>query len=223
MSKPYIIANNGALLRNPRGGVENVAEMKAALGDRCWLALNLGDGHVWDDWNVVIQRARALGVRLIPWARCRTLQECYDLLDDADLVGFRAILNIEDEFERGPGGTPAPCPPDKVREVMDDFPNVAVSFSTGAWLMNDVVYTPIAHRPVLLQLFPTDMKRDPSELPQIELDCRKHARDKGFRYIAITCQTYAGAQPGWYAYQGSTPRSLYTGDDVGAGNWAAWA
>jgi len=39
----------------------------------------------------------------------------------------------------------------------------------------------------------------------------------------VTCQTYAGAQPSWYAYQGATPRSLYTGDDVGAGNWSAWA
>lgn len=221
MPKPYIIAKSGAFLRNPRGGVEGVAEMKAA--GITWLTLNIGDGQSWAEWYTVITRAKALGMGVFPWARCRTLAECRLLLEAADLVGNRGILNIEDEFERAPGGGPAPCAPDKVREVIDEYPGVAVSFSTGAWLMNAVDYTPIAHRPVLLQLFPTDMNRSPTELPQLEIDCRAHARAKGFRYIGITCQTYATAQPSWYAYMGTRPRSLYTGDDIGAGNWAAWA
>lgn len=217
---PYIVAHSGAFLRSPRGGVENVPEMKAAGMD--WLALNLGDGQKWDDWRIVITRARVLGMQVFPWARCRTLQECYDFLAEADLVGFRAILNIEDEFERDDQGGPAPCPPVRVAELLLDFSDVAVSFSTGGWLMNDVNYTPIAHRPVLLQVFPTDMRRDPAELPEITTDCVQHAHDKGFKHVGVTCQAYGAAEPEWYSYL-TVPKSIYAGDDVGAGNWAAWA
>lgn len=213
MARNYITSNMGAFLRNPRGGVEGVGEMKAA-GTK-WLAVNLGDGFEWTDWTTVVSRGRALGVQVFPWQRCRTIVECYDLLDVADRVGFRAILNLENELE-------TTCPPNKVAEVMADFPDLVVSFSCNGWLPNDVDFRPIAHRPVLLQLFPTDMKRNPTELPQLELDCRKHAADKGFKFIGITAQTYAGAQPSWYAYMNERPHSFYTGDDIGAGNWAAW-
>jgi len=220
--KPYIVANSGALLRNPRGGVEDIAEMKNDGGMK-WVAVNLGDGFVWEDWRIVVDRARALSVQVFPWARCRTALELHVLLEQADLVGFRAIANIEDEFERDSAGGPAPLPPTLVRKIIDGFPQVAVSFSTGGWLQNDVVYTPITHRPVLLQVFPQDLKRDPADLPQITADCIQHAHDKGFRHVGVTCQAYGLAEPEWYDYLGSQPKSIYAGDDVGAGNWAAWA
>jgi hypothetical protein len=194
-----------------------------------WLALNLGDGHTWDDWRVVVTRARARAVQVIPWARCRTLAELEALLTEADLRGFRAIANIEDEFERDGDHGPAPMPPAKVREVIDDYPDLAVSFSTGGWLMNDVDYAPIAHRPVLLQVFAQDLKRPPAELPKVTADCIAHAHDKGFKHVGVTCQAYGEegvgygrAEAEWYSFLGLKPRSIYTGDDVGAGNWPSW-
>lgn len=179
-----------------------------------WLALNVGDGHRWDDWRPVIDRARALNVVVMPWARCRTLTQCWDLLDEADLVSFQAILNVEDEFKQE-------VDPGLLAGVITDFPDLKVGISTVAWLYNDVDYSPLAGYPVLLQIFPADNGWDPSELEQKTKDCVAHARDKGFTYVGATVQTYAGAEPGWYGYL-SGAKSLYTGDDVGAGNWEAW-
>jgi hypothetical protein len=221
--RPYIVAHSGAFLRKPDGGGG------AGIGHLGggWLALNVGDGLAWSDWNAIIGLATPAGVRVLPWKRCRTLAECAELLELAERVSVRGILNIEDEFERGAGpGEPAACPPNKVAELLAHF-DVAVAFSTGGWLMNDVDYRPIGHRPVLLQMFPQDMHRDPSTLPQVTADCIANAHAHGFRHVGITCQTYGTdgasygkAQPEWYAFLGAAPRSLYTGDDVG--DWSAW-
>lgn len=199
-------------MRNPAGGVEDVAEMKAA-GIR-WLAVNIGDGQRWNDWRVVIERARALEVDVFPWARCRTLVECWNLLDTADLVSFKAILNIEDEFE-------SVCAPDKVAGVVADFPELDVGISSVAWLYNDVDFKPLAKLPMLLQIFPADNRWEPSELEAKQADCVKHARDHGFTYVGVTFQAYGAAEPSWYAYHEGV-RSYYSGDDVGAGNWSTW-
>lgn len=213
LRRPFLTSASGAFLRNPAGGVEDVAEMKAA--GMSWLALNIGDGQAWNDWRIVIDRARAIGVDVFPWARCRTLAECYDLLDQADLVGFRALLNLEDELE-------TVCPPAKVAEILADFPELEVGISSVAWLYNDVDFTPFASLPVLLQIFPQDNRWEPAEIELRQQECVKHARAKGFTYVGVTVQAYGGAKPEWYGYIEGT-FSIFTGDDVGAGNWAAWA
>lgn len=180
-----------------------------------WLALNLGDDHGWDDWRIVIERARAIDVVVMPWARCRTIEDCYSLLDTADLVSFHAILNLEDELKDE-------LTPARVSELIRDF-DVEVGISTVGWLYNSVDYLPLAGYPVLLQLFPTDMRRDPADLEQIQAECVFHAHAKGFTYTGITAQTYGDAVPEWYAYMNGGTRSFYTGDDIGAGNWSKWA
>lgn len=179
-----------------------------------WFALNIGDGHTWEDWRIVIDRARALNVVVMPWKRCRTLTECWELLDRADMVSFHAILNIEDEFKDV-------LEPAQVAKLIIDFPDLKVGISTVAWLFNDVDFSPLKSYPALLQIFPTDNGWDPDELEQRQADCVTHARDKGFTYVGATLQTYGGAKPEWYGYHKGT-RSLYTGDDAGAGNWEAW-
>jgi len=182
-----------------------------------WLALNVGDGIAWQDWRIVVDRARGLGVDVFPWARCYTLDDCSRLLDLADDVAFRAILNIEDEFQTA-------VDPNDLAALLDDSEVRLdeIGLSSVAWLYNDVDFSPLSAYPMLLQLFPTDMRRDPADLEQIQADCVVHARDKGFTYVGVTFQTYAGARPEWYAYYEGA-RSLYTGDDVGAGNWGAWS
>ena len=210
-------ATNGAFLRNPRGGVEDVAEMKAA--GIAWLALNVGDDQHWDDWQVVRDRADAAGVAVLPWARVRTMIELHDLMETADVFSSRVIANIENEFE-------TVLPPAKVAALLADYTlqshALDAAISTVGWVYNAVDYSPLANYPVLLQLFPQDMKRDPAELEQIQADCVKHARERGFVHVGITAQTYGAAEPSWYAYMNGTPRSYFTGDDIGATNWAAW-
>ena len=61
--------------------------------------MNIGDGHKWNDWRTVIDRARALSVVVMPWARCRTLTQCWELLDQADeALGFA----LSDVIANGP-------------------------------------------------------------------------------------------------------------------------
>lgn len=154
---------------------------------------------------------------VFPWARCYTLDDVSRLLELADDVAFRAILNVEDEFQND-------VEPGMLAETIEaaDVKLDEVAISSVAWLYNDVDFSPLAEYPMLLQLFPTDMRRAPADLEQIQADCVAHARDKGFTYVGVTFQTYGAAEPEWYAYYEGT-RSLYTGDDVGAGNWGAWS
>jgi hypothetical protein len=197
--------------------VEDVAEM-AAAGMK-WLTVNVGDGLHWDDWRVVRERALPVGVEVFPWKRCRTVADCHDLLELADLFASRVILNIEDEFKDV-------LPPSLVASLLRDYTLQAsaldVGISTVGWVYNSVDYEPLGDYPVLLQLFAADMRRDPAELEQIQADCVAHARDKGFTYVGVTFQTYGDAEPGWYAYHKGT-RSYYTSDDIGGGQWGPWA
>lgn len=179
-----------------------------------WLALNVGDGQHWADWQVVIDRARANDVQVYPWMRCRTLQDCWDLLDHADMVSTWGILNLEDELKDG-------VSPAAVAGLLDDF-DVEVGISSVAWLYNDVDFSPLAELPMLLQVFAQDNRWEPAELERKQRDCVTHARDKGFTYVGVTFQTYGEAEPDWYVYHDGT-RSYFTGDDIGAGQWEAWA
>lgn len=179
-----------------------------------WLACNIGDGQTWDDWRIVVDRARLLGVKVFPWKRCLTMTDCYELLTVADSVGFMAILNIENEFQ-------TVVSPKAVATLVRQFPELQVGISTVGWLYDDTDFAPLGDLPFLLQLFAQDMRRNPDELEQIQKDCCTHARDLGVTYAGVTYQTYGLAKPEWYSYWKGV-RSYYTGDDIG-GNWVAWA
>src|SRR4029077_5712954 len=134
----------------------------------------------------------AARVAVLPWARVRTLTELHELMETADVFSSRVIVNIEDEFKDV-------LPPARVTALLSDYTfqsyALDVAISTPGWLYNDVDYHALQDYPALLQLFPQDMRRDPAELEQIQADCVKHARDKGFVYVGVTCQTYGAAEP----------------------------
>lgn len=226
LHRPKLTSTNGALLRNPRGGVEDVEEMRDALGPNCWLALNVGDGQHWSDWQVVIDRARAANVEVLPWARCRTLVECHELLETADMFASKCLLNIEDEFKDV-------LPPSRVAALLPDYTlqskALDVGISTVGWLYGtdgggqaDVDYSSLTNYPFLLQVFWEDMKFDPALMEQKQADCVRHARlDKEITYVGVTFMTVR-SNPSYYAYWGG-PRSWYTGDNIPAGTWSEWA
>jgi hypothetical protein len=197
--------------------VENVAEMKAA--GMAWLALNVGDGHDWLSWETVRRNARAADVETFPWKRCRTLGECRELLELGSSYAAKAILNIEDEFKDV-------CAPAKVAELVFEYSIHDAAFDVGistvGWLYNDCTFLPLSNLPVLLQVFAADNKWAPAELQKRQAECVTHARDKGFTYVGVTYQTYAGAKPEWYAFAGGATRSWFTADDIGGGRWGAW-
>jgi hypothetical protein len=181
--------------------------------DLGWFTLNVGDEATWEDWRHVRHIAAGNGVTVYPWARCRNPQGLRDLLQLAWDNGVQPIPNLETELE----GT---LPPALVGEICAQYPAVdVVGWSCMGWLQNSPDFSPMTHRPVLLQLFATDMRRDPAELPQIQKDCVLHARHKGFKNVGVTYQTYGDATKYWYAYwQGI--RSYYTAEDMGS--WDDW-
>lgn len=179
-----------------------------------WLALNVGD-HSWESWRVVVDRARAISLTVIPWARCYTIEQIDRLLSIASDVSFQAIVNVEDEFK-------STLSPDDVAKRIAFYDDVDSAISTPAWLYNDVDYRALSQTPFLLQLFASDMRREPRELEQIQKDCCLHAREKGIENVGVTFQTYFPAQPEWYSYW-SGVRSYFTGDDIGQGSWSKWA
>jgi hypothetical protein len=207
------------LLRDPRGGVEDVLEMREA-GVK-WLALNVGDFPM-TAWATVLNRAAAIGVAYLPWARLAqpgepssAVQGKLELLAQVGRAwNAPAILpNYEKEAE-----TVSPAAVAKML-LMVDWPRL-VGFSTQGWLANDVDFGPLNAHPVLLQCFPTDAGWQPADVRQKTLQCVTHARDKGFVYVGCTFQTYADALPDWYDIA-SFQHSLYPGDGL-FGQWGKW-
>jgi hypothetical protein len=96
--------------------------------------------------------------------------------------------------------------------------------STEAWLYDwpAVDWQPLVEptSSALLQMYPEDAKRDPSEIPSWQASCVAHARDYGFRYVGVTFQAWR-SDPDWF--DRSTDYSIAYGDDIGPGNWAPWA
>jgi len=194
-------------------------------GKVSWLALNVGD-HSASSWSVVVQRSAQYRIKVIPWARlCHgweglptALQKFQKMKAAADLWGTDWILpNYEDEAEKG-------LPPHLALEAFSlSGWKKNVGWSTQGWLPNSVDYLDIYKDPVLLQIFPTDMRKPPP-VKLLTTDCIKHARglDESihrFTYVGVTYQTYGEAKPWWYDLSGV--HSIYHGDGLES-KWAIW-
>jgi len=95
-------------------------------------------------------------------------------------------------------------------------------WSTQAWLPNDVDYTPFrVQDPALLQIFPKDLRWEPWQIQSKMGDCVWHAREKGFRYVGVTYQTYGEAVPSWYDCE-SHMHSTFPGNLIAHGQWGEW-
>jgi hypothetical protein len=213
LASPRLLRTHGAFLRTPDGNAETVAsDMGSDIG---WLALNVGDGHSWEEWRQTRDIAARNGVSVYPWERCHDESYLRHLLELAEIHAVQPLPNLEQELDDGT------LPAARVGKVCAEYPVTVVGWSLVAWLYADVDFLPLTDRPALLQVFPADNRWTPEELPAKQRDCIRHARRKGFLHVGVTHQTYAGAEPEWYAYHRG-PRSLFTGDDMGTGNWARW-
>ncbi|MEM3097518.1 MAG: hypothetical protein QXU32_02215 [Nitrososphaerales archaeon] len=190
-----------------------------------WIALNIRD-FAPIEWHVVRSRATLWGIEVYPWARLAhpgrdsiavLRQQLTNLVATAKSWGSRYILpNYEKEAET--------FSPEVVKKELDKLGWTGlVGWSTEGWLPNNVDYSPINKDPVLLQIFPEDMRlpHDPSVINKTMLDCVKHARiDKGFTYVGVTYQTYRISSK-MFDLKGT--HSLFTGDYVSANNeWPWW-
>lgn len=157
-----------------------------------WIGLNTRD-YPPEEWNTVRVRAAAAGVRCMPWGRLgvpdagetrddclRVLEDLYEVCESWDTT---CIPNVEDEFKEI-------LPPAELAPYIDGR---VEGLSTVAWLYNDPDFSSLTGLPVLLQLFATDMRIDPTSLEQTQRACVRHARAKGFTYVGVTFQTYGAA------------------------------
>lgn len=202
---------NGTWLRNPRGGVEDVAEM-SRVGLMRWLGYNLnkGDWLLPSDWAVVRSRAANLGMPTIPWLRVRTREDVRHLRATGEADRAPALgLNLEKEAEGQL--TPAMC-----AEELQGYRGEVITFME-AWLFASVDWHPLARLgPALLQIFPAE-----STAAHDPVGCEIQAHKKGFAHVFLCYGTYGGMNPSQFDL--TRPHSLYTGDDVGPGNWRRWS
>jgi uncharacterized protein YraI len=218
MARSFYTSHYGVMFVAPGGQSENGPQI-AQAGYK-WCAINVADGDGWDAWSESIRQFRAQGMRVPVWGRVQNMP-LESIMDIAIRNHVPVILNIEDEFK----ATPPAIWEQRIKAVKAAHPTYTreIVISTVGWVYNDVNYLPIGHRPVLLQVFPSDMHRDPSELPLVTPACIAHAKQKGWRDVGVTFQTYADAQPSWYDFY-SRAYSLFHGDGVGAQSaWNRWA
>ena len=182
-----------------------------------WIACNLEHGaHAWDGARA---RADALDIKVIPWVRLAHVKQGDTvenvkhklklLVDTAAVWQTDWILpNYEDEAET--------FPPNFVKLSLDETGwKGNTGWSTLAWLPNGVDYTAMRNDPVLLQIFPTDL-RWPKDYATIKAkmgDCIYHASQGGFQYVGVTYQTYDNATPSLYDVE-SYQHSVYPGNVI---------
>ena len=172
------------------------------------------------------ERARALDIKVIPWARlANTLQgdtlaliksKLALLILTANTWDDDTILpNYENEAEK--------IPPGMVGDILYDELgwNGLTGWSTNGWLGSDLDFSPLSADPALLQIFPTDLRWNISDIPQKMGDCVYHARELGFNYVGVTYQTYDNARPVWYDCA-SHMHSTYPGNLIANGDWGKW-
>lgn len=205
-------------LRNPAGGVENVSDMKAAGFEGVFC--NVGD-FAPEQWDVVRQRCQALGMFCGPWARTAKgdppqwdQAKLERIIQTADRWGAPLIVNSEKELD-GSGATITT----EIAKAIGTR-DAAISMETTPFASVD--WSPVAHLPVLPQVFPAESgKFDTTEA------WRKAWWDAGMRCVYMTFGTYAAKhgrpEPTWYELQ--APYSLYTADDIEDGpagypNWS---
>jgi hypothetical protein len=192
--------HNLLFMRDPAGGVEDVQMMKdAGYG---MVACNVQKEIPPGRWDLVRGRAANAGVISVPWCYIWNLEDLQRLISIADQWGVPPLVNVEKQLDLGVFST---------QDIANMLQNRDAAFSTEAWLYGAVDWSPIAHWPMMLQIFPLESQsaKDPE-------GCRVHAHASGFSCVMMTYGTYdvndVYPQPDWYDLR--TPFQIYTADDL---------
>jgi Putative peptidoglycan binding domain len=188
----------GLYLRNPRGGVEDVAAMQA--GGFSWIAINVGD-HARAEWSVVEQRAAASGVTVLPWRRCTTDAHVGELCDLARKeYSGRVIVNAEKELDTGVVSA---------GEIVTATEGMDAALSTEPVIFSTLDGSPLLAKLIVqLQLFPQES--DSSKRPR---DCRARAFELGAQKVHFMLGMHDLRPRAFPPRQ--APYSVYTADDCG--------
>lgn len=219
MSKSFYTTHSGALFVSPGGQSEQGPQM-AAVG-YSWGAVDIVDQHPWADWSTTVKSLVGAGLRVPVWGRVQNASIA-QIIDVGAQFHVPCLLDIEDEFKTTIPPAVAEMEIRAAKAAHSGYTREIV-INTNGWLYNDVDYSPLAHRPLQLQIMVSDMHLSPADLPRVTNDCIVHARLKGFRDIGVTFQAFGAAEPEWYDYWAGKPRSYFTGDWIGAQSaWGKW-
>lgn len=203
---------NFLFLDNPRSGAEAyLAEMKSAGFEGMFCNVH---SYAPEEWSLIRQRAERQGMFCGPWARIDPEGKDFDVIvldtlvriaDDWDAAPF--IINAEKELDNT-GAT-------YTQIIADEVGTRDAAISMEAWLFSAVDWTPVAHLPILLQIFP--IESDPAKDPAA---CKQHAQACGIDCAYFTFGTYGGMNPADFTLK--APYSLFTADACG-GVFAPWS
>lgn len=186
----------GLYLRNPRGGVEDVANMRNAGFH--YIAVNVGD-HSMPEWDAVLNRAEQAGVPVMPWMRCLHEPAVTRLCALARAMPAKAVLvNSEDELFSGAV---------TLSHIAQECKGLDAALSCQPWTA-DLPLNQVSALAIHLQMFPQE-----SEVSTRPRDCRARAFKNGGRRVNfmlgihdIGPNVLPPRQAGY---------SIYTADDCG--------
>jgi hypothetical protein len=201
-------------LDNPHGGVENLADMKAAGFDGVFC--NVIDYPVEEWESVVLPRARSLGMFCGPWGRTGHPPpvgtgfepvKVDRIVAAADKWQSPGIINSEKEID----GTGSTCTSYiRTKVGARDF-----AMSTEPTPYDKVQWTPVEDLPILAQIFPAEQQKhyQPDEVKAMWWAY-------GIKCVYMTYGTYGGMTPALFDLK--APYSIFTGDAVQPENYALW-
>lgn len=194
-------------LRDPRGGVEDVAAMAAAGFGAIFC--NIGD-HPPESWSTIRSRAAAAGVACGPWLRTADASNRFDfdrfhsLIRCADDWASPLIVNTESEIH----GTGT-----EITTYIDaQLGDRDAAVSMEPWPFDNVGWWPLAKRPMMPQLALAVCDYEEAALREIW-----HAY--GIECVVLTFGSFGGIPAS--AYDLAAPFGVYTADDCG-GDYASW-
>jgi len=212
LAESIFTRTNHLFLRNPRGGVEGVAEMAASGFGAIYC--NVGD-YPPDEWATIRSRAVAAGVECGPWLRtAEGGTGAFDperlgfLIDLADEWGTSFIVNTEAEADHSG---------DEITTfIADEVGGRDAALSMQPWPFASVDWRPVGHLPILPQIFGEQWGKDAE-------DARTEWFRQGAQCVVDTFGTYAidGKASTPAMYHRLSPYGLYTADDCG-NNFVPW-
>lgn len=214
--KPFLFIDN------PRGGTDQLDKMKAAGFQGAF-------GNVIDyppeAWDVHRARARQWGMFFGPWGRTGhpppvgtgfERDKAEKIISIGRHWGGPYVLNCEKEIDNS-GNTITGYITSMVG--IDDC-----ALSTEAWPFGNVDWSPVAHLPVLPQIFPQDWWGQPPKMVELVMSRAEASKSewhkRGIKCVYYTFGTYGNYTPA--NFELVAPYSLYTADAIGATNYANW-
>jgi hypothetical protein len=198
-------------LRNPNGGVEDLARMKAAGFGGVFCNIRDYPVEAWED--VIVPRAQEQGMFCGPWARTNDENNNFDP-DVLDAIiycadDWHSPLVVNSESEVKASGS------EITKEIAAAIGARDGAVSMEPWPFADVDWTPLRDIPVLPQIF-----TDYADAATRPYDCKAGWHEYGVKCVYFTFGSYGTQEPDHYDLK--APYSIYTGDDCGY-DYAAWS